>query len=98
MKPLSETIAKAKHASTHLRLAERKAGEADKELNETLKEAEQKISKITLKKIQAARLAGCDPSTLWRHKKQGKLKSLLITDVLEWIEEYRPGRTDETQL
>lgn len=92
MKTLTESIEKARHASSFLQLAEKHASEADDELLETIREAEQKIEKITLKKVQAARLAGCDPVTVWRHEKEGKLKSLLITDVLEWIDNHKPGR------
>ena len=92
MSTISEVIEKARTAQIHARIAEQKAQEANEDLERTIETAEQRVRKITLTKKHAAQLAGCDYTTLYRHEQAGKLKSLLITDVLDWIEEYKPGR------
>lgn len=89
---ITESIEKARYASRYLKLAEKSAHEADENLQHTLSETERKIEQITLTQREAAGFAGCDESTVWRHRQNGKLKSLLVVDVIDWKRKYRPGR------
>lgn len=88
---LTESIEKARYASRYLELASKSARQADESLLETIAQTEQRIKGISFTGREAAALAGCDESTVSKHLKAGKLKSLLITDVVDWKKTHNPG-------